>query len=180
MNHNRGYPETVSEGFDPPPLNFVDGEERSIQIRSYAETSTEFEAIVNMYDQFDPADRAQGIPPSQEDRIRDWLANILDGNCLNVVAWHNDTVAGHATLVPDEEAFELAIFVLQAFQQAGIGTQLVNALLGYGAAQDVSKVWLTVERWNHAAVALYEKVGFEMCETESFEIEMSIRLAADE
>jgi len=37
-------------------------------------------------------------------------------------------------------------------------------------------VWLTVERWNRAAVALYEDVGFERSGTESFELEMSLRL----
>ena len=37
-------------------------------------------------------------------------------------------------------------------------------------------MWLTVERWNDPAIALYRKVGFETTNTESFEIEMSIRL----
>jgi len=41
-------------------------------------------------------------------------------------------------------------------------------------------VWLTVERWNHAAISLYEKVGFETTGVESFDLEMAIRIAEDD
>jgi len=94
-----------------------------------------------------------------------------------VFAWDGDTVAGHATLVPDDDAHELAIFVDQAYQGAGVGTALIRALLGHGARVGIERVWLTVERWNRAAVALYEKVGFETASAESFELEMAARLA---
>jgi len=43
-----------------------------------------------MYDAFDPADRAQGIPPGGEKRIREWLDAILGDDCLNVIAWCGD------------------------------------------------------------------------------------------
>jgi ribosomal protein S18 acetylase RimI-like enzyme len=130
-----------------------------------------------MYLDFDPADRAQGIPPVKEEPIREWLDTILDDDCVNVVAKHEDTVAGHATLVPDNDGeHELAIFVLQAYQGAGIGTALVETLLGRGQAEGIDHVWLTVERWNEPAIALYEKVGFETSSAESFEVEMAILL----
>ncbi|UPW02028.1 GNAT family N-acetyltransferase [Halorussus gelatinilyticus] len=166
------YPEGEAESFRAPPVAFEDKEGRSIEIRPYE--GEDFEAVVEMYADFDPADRAQGIPPATESRVRDWVENLLDG--LNVVAWHDDRAVGHATLVPDEDASELAIFVHQDYQRAGIGSKLIRALLGYGQQEDVEKVWLTVERWNHAAVNLYESVGFETNGTESFEIEMVLRL----
>ncbi|CDK40799.1 GCN5-related N-acetyltransferase [Halorubrum sp. AJ67] len=37
-------------------------------------------------------------------------------------------------------------------------------------------MWLTVERWNRAAVSLYKKIGFETSDAESFELEMGLRL----
>ncbi|MGM0606026.1 MAG: N-acetyltransferase family protein, partial [Halobacteriota archaeon] len=175
----RRYPETVSGPFESPPCRFEDRVGRSIRIEPYEGSDAAFETLVEMYRQFDPADRAQGIPPGREPRIREWLETILADDCLNVIAWDGDTAAGHATLVPDADAFELAIFVLQDYQQAGIGTRLIEALLGHGADNGVSKVWLTVERWNRAAVALYKKVGFEISNAESFELEMAIRLADD-
>jgi len=65
----------------------------------------------------------------------------------------------------------------QPYQGAGIGTALIRALLGHGARAGIEYVWLTVERWNRAAVALYEKVGFETASAESFELEMAAHLA---
>jgi ribosomal protein S18 acetylase RimI-like enzyme len=166
------YPDDEADSFPEPPVSFDDKEGRLVEIRPYEDE--DFDAVVEMYADFDPADRAQGIPPATESRVRDWLENLLDG--LNVAAWDGDRAVGHATLVPDEDASELAIFVHQDYQRAGIGSELIRALLGYGQADGVEKVWLTVERWNHAAVNLYESVGFETTGTESFEIEMVLRL----
>ncbi|MFB6090196.1 MAG: N-acetyltransferase family protein [Halobellus sp.] len=177
MTGDRPFPDEVAGPFEGPPRTFEDREGRRIEIRAYDGSDGEYEALASMYDAFDPADRAQGIPPSEERRVREWLDNILSGDCLNVIAWDGDDAAGHATLVPDGDAYELAIFVLQKYQEAGIGTRLMKTLLGYGAEQGVEKVWLTVERWNSAAVGLYRKIGFEVSDSESFELEMAIRLA---
>ena len=177
MTADRRYPETESGPFEIPPVEFVDREERDIEIRPYDGSEAEYEALAAMYTAFDPADRAQGIPPGRESRVRTWLDGILDDDCLNVIAWDDETVAGHSTLVPDsDEDYELALFVLQDYQQARIGTHLIESLLGYGQRHDITKVWLTVERWNHPAVSLYKKVGFETTGAESFELEMAIRL----
>jgi GNAT superfamily N-acetyltransferase len=180
MNASRRYPDTVSGPFEVPPIAFADREDREIEIRPYDGSEESFEALVDMYTEFDPSDRAQGIPPGRESRIRTWLEGILDEDCLNVIAWNGEAAAGHSTLVPDGDDYELAIFVLQPYQEAGIGTHLIKSLLGHGASHHISKVWLTVERWNHPAVSLYKKVGFETTGAESFELEMAIRLAEDD
>ena len=174
---SRTYPDDPAGPYEPPPLTVTDREDRGIELRVFADDDTEFEAAVAMYEGFDAADRAQGIPPSDEHRIREWLDTITGDDCHNVFAWDGETVAGHATLVPDDDAHELAIFVDQAYQGAGVGTALIEALLGHGARVGIERVWLTVERWNRAAVALYEKVGFETASAESFELEMAARLA---
>jgi GNAT superfamily N-acetyltransferase len=178
MTGDRIYPDEIAGPFEGPPVTFEDREGRGITISQFE--AGDREALVEMYLAFDPADRAQGIPPSEERRIEEWLDHILADDCLNVVAWNGDEAAGHATLVPDGESYELAIFVLQDYQRAGIGTRLLKTLLGLGGREGVEKVWLTVERWNRAAVALYKKVGFETCETESFELEMAIRIGGAE
>jgi len=173
---DRRYPDAVADEFPPPPTAFTDREGREIGIRPYEGDDEAREALVEMYDSFDPSDRAQGIPPGGEERIREWLEAILPSDCYNVIAWCGDEAAGHATLVPDEDAYELAIFVHQTYQRAGIGTHLIRRLLGHGQANGVEKVWLTVERWNRAAVSLYKKIGFETSDAESFELEMGLRL----
>lgn len=172
--NNRVYPDTVSGPYPSPPMELEDDEGREITIREF---ESDRDALVEMYDDFDPADRAQGIPPVGEDRIRDWLDHLLCEDCYNVLAVHDDEIVGHATLVGDDEGdYELAIFVHQDFQGAGIGTDLLEALLGLGEKAGVERVWLTVERWNRPAINLYKKVGFETTDAQSFEHEMSIRL----
>lgn len=174
----RSYPDEVSGPFPTPPFVYEGEEGREITIEVF---DGDREGLVSMYDDFDPADRAQGIPPVGEDRIRDWLDHLLCEDCYNVVARYDDRLVGHATLVSDSEgAYELAIFIHQEFQGVGIGTELLEGLLGHGASMGVDRVWLTVERWNRPAINLYKKVGFETTDAQSFEHEMSIRLAEGE
>ena len=169
------YPEETAEEFPRPPATVSDREDREIRIR--VAESDDVEPLVEMYRDFDPEDRAQGIPPVREEPIRNWLDNLLDADCLNLVALHDEQPVGHATLVPDvDDSYELAIFVLHTYQGVGIGTELLERLLGYAQEEGIERVWLSVERWNDPAIALYKKVGFEMSSSESFELEMGIRL----
>lgn len=170
----RSYPDEPVEPKESPPLSFEDREGREITVRDYDD---DFEAVVEMYVVFEPSDRAQGIPPAGEKNIRTWLENILIEEAVNVIAWHDNRVVGHAVLVPDPQgAYELAIFVLNAYQGAGIGTRLMEALLGCGQDEGIEFIWLTVERWNKAAIHLYHKMGFEESDPEGFELEMAARL----
>lgn len=174
---SREYPDEVAGPYEAPPRAFVDREDREIGIRRY---DGEYEALVEMYLAFDPEDRAQGIPPTDEKGIRRWLDSLLEEECTNVIAYQDDPV-GHALLVPDRHgSSELAIFVLREYQEAGIGTQLIEGLLGAGREDGLDRIWLTVERWNHPATALYRKVGFETSDDGGFELEMAARLADDD
>ena len=165
------------ESLPRPPRTFEDAEGREITIRALADDPAEREAVATMYEAYDPADRAQGIPPVGEEAVAEWLDALLSGESYNVVAWDGDEAVGHATLVAGgDSGYELAIFVFQPYQGAGIGTRLLRTLLGHGADNGVEAVWLTVERWNRSAIALYEKVGFETVSSESFELEMTLDL----
>ena len=169
------FPDETAGPFPTPPRTFTDGDGRSIRIESVDDS--QMPDLLAMYRRFDASDRAQGIPPVQEHAIERWLETILAEDCLNVVALRDGSVVGHATLVPDDDVgYELAIFVLAEYQGAGIGTELVETLLGLGQVEGIERVWLTVERWNDAAIALYRKVGFEMSNDERFEHEMAIRI----
>lgn len=200
MTAKRIYPDDVVGPYEPPPRAFTDAEGRAIRIEAYDHTDAALEALVEMYVAFDREDSAQGIPPATEPDVREWVGRILSDECHNVIAWHvaddgggnaaggsdeepgtsderPGRAVGHATLVPDREgACELAIFVLNEYQGAGIGTRITEALLGLGRERGVDRVWLTVERWNEAAIQLYEKMGFEKTDTGSFELEMAARL----
>ena len=172
------FPDEPVDGFPTPPREFTDAQDRDIATRRVDESA--IDDLRKMYLEFDPEDRAQGVPPVREDAITEWLESVVAEDCLNVVAYHEDDAVGHAMLVPDTTgAFELAIFVLRAYQGALIGTELVRSLLGWGQEEGVTRVWLSVERWNDPAIRLYEKVGFETTDSASFELEMAIRLGED-
>jgi ribosomal protein S18 acetylase RimI-like enzyme len=172
----REYPDEPAGPFPEPPESFVDAEGREVVIERADEADRE--SLVEMYRSFDPADRAQGIPPVGEPAIREWLDAVLGEECVNAAARHGERAVGHATLVPENgDESELAIFVLNDYQGAGIGTVLLRTLLGAGASEGIDRVWLTVEHWNEPAISLYRSTGFETTGSEGFELEMSIRLA---
>lgn len=173
------FPDEPVGGFPEPPRTVTDREDRSIEFRRV--DSDDIDALTEMYLEFDPEDRAQGIPPSGEDAIREWLDLVTGEETYNVVGCHEGRIVGHVMLVSDGDgAYELAIFVLQAYQGAGIGTGLVRSILGLAEREGIERVWLSVERWNTPAVSLYEKIGFEMTNNASFEMEMALRLAPEE
>jgi ribosomal protein S18 acetylase RimI-like enzyme len=181
----REFPDEPTGPFPTPPREAVDDDGRTIRYRAVGsglDRETARSDLAVMYRAFDPADRAQGIPPSTTSAIESWLDAILTEDARNVVAAADatDAAVGHATLVSDGEAHELAIFVLQAYQGAGVGTELLRTALGHGAATGVDRVWLTVERWNGPAVSLYRKTGFETADAGSFELEMCLRLASSQ
>lgn len=177
MSPDRPYPEEPAGDFPVPPIEIRDAEGETIHIeRCSPGDEANLARLVDMYDDFDPADRAQGIPPIGRAKVREWLETVL-AQGPDVIASRNAAVIGHATLVPDgSDEFELAIFVHQDHRRRGIGTALLRALLGTAAAAGVEHVWLSVERWNTVAIELYESVGFRTCDSGSFELEMSLRL----
>lgn len=128
-----------------------------------------------MYTTFDPAQRAQGIPPVREASVESWLDAVLDGP--SVLAWHGDRVVGHVLFVPDgEDGHELAIFVHQAYQAAGIGSALLAVGLDHARNEGVGHVWLTVSGGNTGARRLYERTGFTRDEVSGGALWMSREL----
>lgn len=160
-----------------PPVSFSDRKGRNIDIREFGDgpVDDEFEALVGMYLDYDPRHRSLGLPPRSERKIRQWQDRLLEGFC--VLAWHDETLAGQATLVETgPEECELVIFLHQTYHGAGIGTRLLEALLSYGREAGVRRVWLVVERNNRAAVNLYFDVGFVIDEYCGADVEMEVTI----
>jgi ribosomal protein S18 acetylase RimI-like enzyme len=154
--------------FPRPPQSFTDRENRTVTMAAY---DGDAEPLVSMYTDFDADSRAQGVPPRKEDAIREWVKGLLDEG-LNVVVHHEDAPVGHAVLMPVDDSAELAIFVHPDYQSAGIGTRLIEVLLGHGQQEGIDHVWLAVSQRNHVAMRVYRAVGFETRLREHVEIEM--------
>ncbi|WP_299269656.1 GNAT family N-acetyltransferase [Halorientalis sp.] len=168
-------PASAGDGhqFPRPPQEFTDSEDRTVRMVAYG---VEAEPLVSMYTDFDADSRSQGVPPRNEPAIREWVDGLLDDG-RNVVVFHDDRPVGHAVLVPvDDGSAELAIFVHPEYQSAGIGTRLIEVLLGHGQAEGIEHVWLAVSQRNHVAMRVYRSVGFETRLREHAEIEMELDL----
>ncbi|MFW5948777.1 MAG: GNAT family N-acetyltransferase [Halolamina sp.] len=140
-----------------PPTAFRDAENREIRFRAYRDE--DLAALIEMYDAFDRSQRAQGVPPASNAGIRNWLDDILAGP--NVIALHDGQVVGHVSFVPDGTGrHELAIFVHQDYQQAGVGSQLLGAGLGHAKAEGVGYIWLSVEKGKRHLQPFYCRAGF--------------------
>jgi len=149
-------------GSDSPPRSFLDARGRYLQLSVGHGLSDEtYEGLVGMYDAFDPADRAHGLPPLGTDTIRDWLDNLRSG--LHLVARHDGRVVGHAVLMAtrDEDARELAIFVLDSYQHARVGSHMLERLCWDAERDGVPAITLYVEACNRPARNLYRSMGFE-------------------
>lgn len=172
-------PDDTADEFPEPPVRFTDREGRTIRV--VERPGDRLEDLETMYRGYDPRDRAQGIPPATAAGVRRWLDQVADA--LHVVALHEDRPVGHAFLAPEPDAeatAELAIFVDGPYQEAGIGTRLMEALLGLGAVRGVRRVWLVVQRSNGPAVRLYRKTGFEVTFGGRAELEMERTLDGPE
>ena len=156
-----------------PPITFVDSAGREIVVRPYQ--PDDFEGLVEMYAEFDPAQRAQGTPPLGTEAVRGWLTGLLAG--VNVVAFDGDRPVGHISFVPDGTGrHELAIFVHQEFQHAGIGTRLMAVGLGHARHEGVGYVWLSVESWKRDVQRFYTRAGFSVVNPMGAAHRMSRRL----
>lgn len=180
------------ESRGPPPLlgvptTVTDGAGRAVTCRPYRDADRE--ALVAMYDGWDPADRAQGTPPLGTDAVRDWLDDVMDGP--NVVAVHEDAaprvadggsdgrVVGHAMFVPDGTGrHEFAIFVDADYRGAGVGTTLALAGMAHAAAGGVDYVWLSVEAGERGLQRWYSGLGFSTVNPMGYAHRMSRRLPA--
>ena len=79
-----------------------------------------------------------------------------------IVAEHGDDVVGYAGLCvyAPSEAYVQTIGVTSAMQGTGIGTALLEAMLGEADTRGAQHVDLEVRADNAVAIALYEKHGF--------------------
>lgn len=93
--------------------------------------------------------------PWSEDALREEL-----GKGLFLAAVEDGTVTGYVgcqTVL--DEGYITNVAVLPAFRRRGVAERLLTALLGQ--AQGLAFVTLEVRASNAAAIALYEKLGFE-------------------
>lgn len=90
------------------------------------------------------------------------LASMSQSYSYFVVAKTDDDIAGYGAIyVVAGEGEIINIAVKGEYRRCGIGEAIVKDLLHEGKVRQAEKVFLEVRESNDAAIALYERCGFE-------------------
>ncbi|MDZ7618990.1 MAG: GNAT family N-acetyltransferase, partial [Patescibacteria group bacterium] len=83
--------------------------------------------LLAMYLAYQPRNCFQGLPPIRDDVCAKWVEDMIrDGASIVALAPGADAVIGHVAIFPvNDRKCELLVVVAPAFQNHGIGTQLV-------------------------------------------------------
>ena len=135
-----------------------------------------FDALVEMYNDFEPKRAAQGLPPVGHERIVAWLRHLQKSGHNLLALWHGQVI-GHSMLCPvDPQRAEFAIFLHQNFRNQGIGTELTEVTLKVARLKNLRTIWLSVEVSNGCAIRVYRKKGFQVSGMFGPEQEMTLDL----
>ena len=135
-----------------------------------------FTSLIHMYDTYEPLGSIQGLPPLDRDKRHQWVQDMISSG-TNLLALYEDTVIGHASLfsMPANWA-EYFIFIHQDFQRQCIGTAITLYVIDWARQEDLSTIWVTVERNNYMAIALCRTTGFRRIGSSGCELEMVLTL----
>ena len=136
-----------------------------------------FPKLLKMYDAFFPEAVWQGVPPTNEQARKEWVAMLLrDGE--NIIASLEGELIGHCAIMPDyqKKDGEFIIFVVGPHRRLGVGSELTRASLIRAKDIGLETVWLTVESGNFRAIRLYKKFGFTFLDTGIGERTMALQL----
>lgn len=104
--------------------------------------------------------------PPLEKSIEYVMANIQKDHAMFVVV-SDDTVVGWCDIIPSERDVYrhvgvLGIGLLPEFRGRGIGAKLMQKSIDKAKAKGLTRIELTVYERNKNAIALYQKMGFEI------------------
>jgi RimJ/RimL family protein N-acetyltransferase len=157
------------------PFQFQTKKGRNITICLFSDEV--LEGLLTFYDEFEPREGYQGLPPRLKPRRRGWVENLVQGN-LTLLAMDEDRIIAHAAAIPipSSTMAELLVFVHQDFQNQGIGTELIRLVAEYAGDQGFKRLWLTVLTANAIAVHVFKKCGFRFVGPMDSEREMILDL----
>lgn len=111
--------------------------------------------------------REPGELQASEAQERQYISRLRGQvNAIMIVAFHAGELIGSIDFVGGQRrrthhTGEFGLTVRRAYWGSGIGGHLLDTLLAWAPAQQVRKIKLRVQAHNGAAIALYQKRGFE-------------------
>src|SRR3990172_7570359 len=161
------------------PHPYIDRKRRPILFRKV--TERDHSRILKMYQNFEPKESYQGLPPADPKRLLAWVNSMLD-NGFNIIgiSFDQEVVCHGAIFDIDGCRADFILAVSPRYQNAGIGIQLTRIVKKVSQEIGYRNIWLCVEPYNMKAKHIYSKVGFhyisrQICE----ECEMLVDLKYD-
>ena len=104
-----------------------------------------------------------GNPPYTDEVVDRWISNLE--NMTALVAIHNKCIVGYGGISKGTRerrrgVGDLAMYLHQDFQNAGLGTAMLSRLLNLAEKEGLHRIGLHVIVDNKIAIHLYEKFGF--------------------
>jgi L-amino acid N-acyltransferase YncA len=118
--------------------------------------SQDREALVEMYQTFEPKGASLGLPP----RINQdaWLARLA---ChFNFVLELEGRLVGHGVLCAEDSSAEVAVFIHQEYRGAGLGKLLLAHMVEEARRLGFRRVWGVTELDNVPMLRLAHSLGF--------------------
>jgi len=139
-----------------------------------------FTSLLRMYDTYSPLGSVQGLPPIDAIKRKQWVQDMVSRG-TNLLALYEDTVIGQASLfsMPVNWA-EYFIFIHQDFQRQGIGTAVTLYVKDWAKQENLSCIWVIVDRQNFLAISLCRNVGFRRIGISGSDWEMILTVTKDQ
>ena len=103
------------------------------------------------------------MPPYADEVVDRWISNIE--NMIALVAIYDKRIVGYAMISKGTRerrrgVGDLAMYLHQDFQNAGLGTAMLSRLLNLAEKEGLHRIGVHVVADNKIAIHLYEKFGF--------------------
>jgi len=119
-------------------------------------TPADRQALIRMYESFEPKGEAFGLPPRKEPGH--WLGSLA--RFTNLIVKAEGRVVGHGVLCVEGDKGETAIFVHQDWRSRGIGRLLLQGLIDEARRLGLRRVWGMADMSNVVMLRLAESLGF--------------------
>ena len=110
--------------------------------------------------------------PRSAEAMREWLAvSVRDGIPVIGIEWEPGVLAGFATWGPFRPraaykySAEHSVYVAERFRAAGIGRQLMEAIIAEAKQAELHMLIAGIDATNVASIALHRSLGFRCCGT---------------
>ena len=105
-----------------------------------------------------------GMPPYTDEVVDRWISNLE--NMIALVAIYDKLIAGYAMISKGTRerrkgVGDLAMYLHQDFQNAGLGTAVLSRLLSLAKKEGLHRIGLHVIADNKIAIHLYENLASE-------------------